>query len=42
MLVAAKTDPAHAGLAAQFAKHSIDRRYLAIVLRHAQSAIRHD
>lgn len=31
LLVAAKTDPAHAGLAAQFARHSIDRRYLAIV-----------
>lgn len=31
LLVAAKTDAAHAGLAAQFAQHSIDRRYLAIV-----------
>jgi len=31
LLVAAKSDPAHAGLAAQFARHSIDRRYLAIV-----------
>jgi len=31
LIVAAKTDPAHAGLAAQFAKHSIDRRYRAIV-----------
>lgn len=31
LLVAAKTDPAHAGLAAQFARHSIDRRYSAIV-----------
>ena len=31
LLVVAKTDPAHAGLAAQFARHSIDRRYLAIV-----------
>jgi 23S rRNA pseudouridine1911/1915/1917 synthase len=31
LIVAAKTDPAHVGLAAQFAKHSIDRRYLAIV-----------
>lgn len=31
LLVAAKTDRAHAGLAAQFAKHSIDRRYKAIV-----------
>lgn len=31
LMVAAKTDPAHVGLAAQFAKHSIDRRYRAIV-----------
>jgi 23S rRNA pseudouridine1911/1915/1917 synthase len=31
LLVAAKTDRAHAGLAKQFADHSIDRRYLAIV-----------
>jgi len=31
LIVAAKTDPAHVGLAAQFAKHSIDRGYLAIV-----------
>jgi 23S rRNA pseudouridine1911/1915/1917 synthase len=31
LLVAAKTDAAHAGLARQFAEHSIDRRYLAIV-----------
>ncbi|MEY3905299.1 MAG: hypothetical protein RIR59_122 [Pseudomonadota bacterium] len=31
LLVVAKTDPAHEGLAAQFAKHSIDRRYTAIV-----------
>ncbi|PZU07482.1 RluA family pseudouridine synthase [Sphingomonas sp.] len=31
LMVAAKTDRAHAGLAAQFAKHSIDRRYRAIV-----------
>jgi 23S rRNA pseudouridine1911/1915/1917 synthase len=31
LLVAAKTDRAHTGLAAQFAKHSIDRRYRAIV-----------
>jgi 23S rRNA pseudouridine1911/1915/1917 synthase len=29
--VVAKTDVAHEGLAAQFAKHVIDRRYLAIV-----------
>jgi 23S rRNA pseudouridine1911/1915/1917 synthase len=31
LLVAAKTDVAHEGLAGQFARHSIDRRYLAIV-----------
>lgn len=31
LMVAAKTDPTHVGLAAQFAKHSIDRRYKAIV-----------
>jgi 23S rRNA pseudouridine1911/1915/1917 synthase len=31
LMVAAKTDPAHTGLAAQFAKHSIDRRYKAFV-----------
>ena len=31
LLIAAKTDRAHAGLAAQFAKHTIDRRYKAIV-----------
>ena len=31
LLVVAKTDRAHEGLAAQFARHSIDRRYLAIV-----------
>lgn len=31
LLVVAKTDPAHTGLAAQFARHSIGRRYLAIV-----------
>ena len=31
LIVAAKTDRAHAGLAAQFAKHAIDRRYKAIV-----------
>jgi 23S rRNA pseudouridine1911/1915/1917 synthase len=33
LMVAAKTDPAHVGLAAQFARHSIDRRYRAIVSR---------
>ena len=31
LLVVAKTDVAHEGLARQFAEHSIDRRYLAIV-----------
>jgi 23S rRNA pseudouridine1911/1915/1917 synthase len=31
LLVVAKTDVAHEGLAGQFAKHSIDRRYQAIV-----------
>jgi 23S rRNA pseudouridine1911/1915/1917 synthase len=31
LLAVAKTDVAHEGLAAQFARHSIDRRYLAIV-----------
>ena len=31
LMVAAKTDRAHAGLAGQFAAHSIDRRYRAIV-----------
>ncbi len=31
LLVAAKTDVAHEGLSAQFARHSIDRAYLAIV-----------
>ena len=31
LIVAAKTDRAHEGLATQFARHSIDRRYLAIV-----------
>jgi 23S rRNA pseudouridine1911/1915/1917 synthase len=31
LLVVAKTDPAHEGLSAQFAKHTIDRRYKAIV-----------
>jgi 23S rRNA pseudouridine1911/1915/1917 synthase len=30
LLVVAKTDVAHEGLAAQFAKHSIERRYLAL------------
>jgi 23S rRNA pseudouridine1911/1915/1917 synthase len=30
LLVVAKTDVAHEGLAAQFARHAVDRRYLAI------------
>jgi 23S rRNA pseudouridine1911/1915/1917 synthase len=30
LLVVAKTDVAHEGLAAQFARHSVDRRYLSI------------
>jgi 23S rRNA pseudouridine1911/1915/1917 synthase len=37
LLVVAKTDPAHEGLSAQFAKHSIDRRYIAIVAGRPQS-----
>lgn len=31
LLVVAKTDPAHEGLARQFAAHTIDRRYAAVV-----------
>lgn len=31
LIVAAKTDRAHRGLAGQFARHTIDRRYIAIV-----------
>jgi 23S rRNA pseudouridine1911/1915/1917 synthase len=31
LMVAAKTEPAHAGLVAQFAERRIDRRYLALV-----------
>jgi 23S rRNA pseudouridine1911/1915/1917 synthase len=31
LLVVAKTDPAHEGLAGQFARHSVERRYTAIV-----------
>jgi 23S rRNA pseudouridine1911/1915/1917 synthase len=34
LLVVAKTDKAHEGLAAQFAEHSIERRYLAVVAGH--------
>jgi len=32
VLVASKSDAAHAGLAAQFACHSVERRYLAVVV----------
>ena len=42
LLVVAKTDVAHEGLARQFANHSIDRRYLAIVAgvpRHLSGSI---
>jgi 23S rRNA pseudouridine1911/1915/1917 synthase len=38
LLVVAKTDPAHEGLSAQFAKHNIDRRYAAIVAGLPQRA----
>jgi 23S rRNA pseudouridine1911/1915/1917 synthase len=34
LLVAAKTDAAHEGLAAQFAAHSVHRRYLAVCAGH--------
>lgn len=34
LLVVAKTDAAHEGLAAQFAQHTIDRRYLAVCAGH--------
>ena len=34
LLVVAKTDKAHEGLAAQFADHSIERAYLAVVAGH--------
>jgi 23S rRNA pseudouridine1911/1915/1917 synthase len=34
LLVVAKTDAAHEGLAAQFAEHSIHRRYLAVCVGH--------
>ncbi|NLS29003.1 Ribosomal large subunit pseudouridine synthase D [Sphingomonas sp. S2M10] len=42
LMVAAKTDPAHVGLAAQFKAHSIDRRYRAIAsgrLRLAEGTV---
>jgi 23S rRNA pseudouridine1911/1915/1917 synthase len=38
LLVVAKSDAAHEGLAAQFAEHSIDRRYLAVCAGHPQPA----
>lgn len=38
LLVVAKTDPAHEGLSAQFARHSIDRRYIAMVAGRPQAA----
>lgn len=44
LLVVAKSDAAHRGLAGQFADHSIERRYLAIVHGHpdpAEPRLRH-
>jgi 23S rRNA pseudouridine1911/1915/1917 synthase len=38
LLVVAKTDAAHEGLAAQFAEHSIHRRYLAVCAGHPKPA----
>lgn len=38
LIVAAKTDRAHEGLARQFAQHSIDRRYQAIVIGRPRPA----
>lgn len=38
LLVVAKTDTAHEGLAAQFAEHSIHRRYLAVCAGHPKPA----
>lgn len=38
LLVVAKTDPAHEGLSGQFARHSVDRRYAAIVAGLPKSA----
>ena len=34
LLVVAKTDPAHEGLSRQFAAHTVDRRYVAVVSGH--------
>lgn len=34
LLVVAKTDPAHEGLSRQFAAHTVERRYLAVVSGH--------
>ena len=38
LLVVAKTDPAHVGLARQFKAHAVERSYLAVVLGHPQAA----
>ena len=38
LLVVAKSDPSHEGLAAQFADHSIDREYLAVCAGHPNPA----
>lgn len=38
LLVVAKTDRAHEGLARQFKAHSVDRRYLAIASGHMQTS----
>ncbi|AOL24458.1 23S rRNA pseudouridine1911/1915/1917 synthase [Erythrobacter litoralis] len=38
LLVVAKTDAAHEGLAAQFAQHSVHRRYLAVTAGHPRPA----
>ena len=42
LLVVAKTDAAHEGLARQFADHSIERAYLAVCNGHPQPAAGHD
>ena len=38
LLVVAKTDPAHVGLARQFAAHRVEREYLAVVAGHPEAA----
>lgn len=38
LIVAAKTDAAHEGLAAQFAEHSVHRRYIAVCAGHPSPA----